>query len=844
MAAPADPNDRPVPLIACNPEGISPELRKLPHWVAFDYTAPKKLGGKYGKVPIEPHTGRKASTTNFATWGTCAQALACAKQSNLGGIGFVFTGSGYVGIDLDNCRDPETGFIEPWAQEIIDDCATYTEISPSGKGVHCILRGKLPGPGRRKGNIEIYDTGRYFTMTGVLVEGTPEAIADGQPAIDRVLAGLNRGDAFLLEPVEVVRPVAQPAPAGTDIEDWKKEDLFGRLWSGDQTGYPSQSEADLRLVSLIRSRVGNDPARIDELFRKSGLYRPKWDERRGAQTYGERTIQVVVERAPTRIEFVEEDEPAPKPEAPKPIVPIVVPRQSPVESEDKRVARTLTDTGNAERLVAKYGANLRYVPEWKQWLIWKGGRWVIDLAGAVMEASKLVARGLYAEGAAIADSTLAEEIQKHAKNSEKAERRKAMVELARYEKHIAVLVSQLDRHTDLFNFRNGTVNLRTFAFKPHDRTDYLTKRCPAEYNADAACPGWERFLERILPDDEVRAYLQRFIGYSLTGDVSEQAMLLGIGHGDNGKSTFANVIQFVFSREYAIQIPPELLIAKEHRNHPTEIADLFGVRLAFGIETAKSQQFDEALLKQLTGGDPLRARRMREDFWQFDPTHKLFLLTNHMPKIVGREHAIWRRLHRVNFDVRIRKEEKDKHLVEKLKREREGVLAWCVQGARMWREQGLNPPEGVQLEAPNTAAAVTPAEEFASLFILARPGHRTSARDLFEAYRNWSTTVDAPVVSQQEFGSLLGARGHGSKKTGGVMVYVDTELVGDNKGQEGPPPGLTALVSSSRESNDEGGPFCPSSSLNGLLDVQEAIPDEPTEPAELAQSPSDEPWEH
>lgn len=801
-------------VIPCHPEGVPEELRRLRHWVAYMAEPAKKPGGKFNKIPVDPHTGRNASTTDSATWGTFAQALDRATKNGLAGVGFVFTDSGYAGVDLDHCRHPMTGEIDPWALKIIERFATYTEVSPSGTGVHCIVRGKLAGRGRKYGNVEVYDTGRYFTVTGQRVPGTSDAIADGQTALDELVASFARNYVLPLEqnvvpPRTGVVPGPKPSVASDEVSiaAWRGDPEFNALWLGDFAKYRSQSEADIRLCSLIAKRVGNDAARIDAFFRQSGLFRSKWDQSRGATTYGAGTIQKVVDAAHATV-----------------CVPPIAGTGPP--PKDHRVGRTLTDTGNAERLVAQHGDDLRYCGQWSQWLAWRGGRWVIDHRGLVMEASKFVARAIYAEAKQAADPGIAGAIEQHAKSSERAERRMAMVKLARYERGIPIEVSQLDSHPHLFNCRNGVLDLTTFELKPHRREDYLTKFCPTVFDAAAACPRWLAFLERVVPDDEIRAYLQRFVGYALTGDVSEQAMLLGVGYGLNGKSTFANAVQDVLSLSYAIQIAGDLLIAKDQRNHPTEIADLFGVRLAFGIETAKNQKLDEALVKQLTGGDPLRARRMREDFWQFNPTHKLMLLTNHMPSVVGREHAIWRRLHRVDFDVRIRQEELDRQLFAKLKSEREGILAWMVRGTRMWREEGLNPPEGVQLEAPAIAVVLTPAEHFVSRFVLARPGCRARARDIYNAYLTWSKSCEEPPVSQQEFGTLLGARGHGSKKSGGVMVYVDTDLVGEDRGQEGQPTGFHPLGDHSPGSNTGGGPSCPRSSPKAHSDT----PDDDSRP--------------
>jgi primase-polymerase (primpol)-like protein len=201
------------PSIGLNIDGVPPELRALPHWVAWKLTPPKKPGGKFGKVPIDPKSGKNASTTNATTWGSFDGALARMQQNRLAGIGFVFTDSGYVGVDIDHCRDPESGAISFEATETIKSLDTYAEVSPSGSGVHVFGRGKLPGKGRRKGNVEIYDTGRFFTVTGVPVPGVPPTIFERQVALDELYARLGS------EPEDPETHGSDPESGFADLDD-------------------------------------------------------------------------------------------------------------------------------------------------------------------------------------------------------------------------------------------------------------------------------------------------------------------------------------------------------------------------------------------------------------------------------------------------------------------------------------------------------------------------------------------------------------------------------------------------------------------------------------------------
>lgn len=262
------------------------ELRTLPQWVAFRLIPSQKRPGKTDKIPVNPHNGKNASVTNPETWGTYDQAIDRACSDELGGVGFVFTSSDpYIGIDLDGCI--EGGELEPWALAIIERLASYTETSPSGTGVHIITRGELPAGGNRKGQIELYATGRFLTWTGKVYDAF-SVIEERSTAI-RAL----HGELF---PSIPVTPAPVIVAGQTDNElvtramAARDGASFSQLWHGDVTGYVSPSEADLALANKLAFWAGPDPERIDALFRQSGLYRPKWDQKHGGATYGRITI--------------------------------------------------------------------------------------------------------------------------------------------------------------------------------------------------------------------------------------------------------------------------------------------------------------------------------------------------------------------------------------------------------------------------------------------------------------------------------------------------------------------------------------------------------------------------
>jgi putative DNA primase/helicase len=244
---------------------------------------------------------------------------------------------------------------------------------------------------------------------------------------------------------------------------------------------------------------------------------------------------------------------------------------------------------------------------------------------------------------------------KWALESESARRINAMLDLARSEPGIPILPDQMDSDPWLFNCVNGTLDLRTGKLREHRREDYITKVCPTRYNANAVCKAWLRFLGGVFPDDEgepdteLITFNQRLLGRCLTGDVSEQILPIFWGSGANGKSTLINAILETMGDDYAMKANADLLMTSRGERHPTELAQLFGMRLVVASETHQGRRINETLVKDLTGGEPIRARRMREDFWEFKPTRKVILLTNHKPRVAGTDEGIWRRLRLLPF---------------------------------------------------------------------------------------------------------------------------------------------------------------------------------------------------
>jgi putative DNA primase/helicase len=416
----------------------------------------------------------------------------------------------------------------------------------------------------------------------------------------------------------------------------------------------------------------------------------------------------------------------------------------------------LTDLGNARRLVHRHGRNLRYCWLWRKWLVWDGKRWVKDDTGEVYRLAKETVSSIYQEAAAAPNDETRKEIGKHATRSEAGARIKEMVDLARSD--VPVMPDELDASPDLLNTESGTIDLRTGELREHRREDLITKIAPTTYGPDAAAPTWEAFLERVLPGEDLRAFVQRAVGYSATGDTSEQCMFINHGGGANGKSTFQEAIAAALG-DYAMRAPTEMLLAKRSDGVPNDVARLKGARFVSASETEEGRRLAESRIKDLTGQDTITARFMKAEWFDFAPTHKLWLSTNHKPEIRGTDAAIWRRIRLVPWAVTIPPAEQDKKLPIALRHELAGILAWVVRGCLQWRREGLQAPDEVRKATGEYRAEMDVLAGFLVECCELDTGHWEYAKDLYECYKRWCDENGERPEPQRKFGGRLGERG-------------------------------------------------------------------------------------
>jgi putative DNA primase/helicase len=368
-------------------------------WVGWRYHRRRDGKGrrKWTKVPINVRTGEPADSTDPATWSAFAEAMAGMIRLGLDGIGFVFAPDGpFAGVDIDDCRDPTTGEITPEALAIITRLNTYSEVSPSEAGVKLFLKGTLPPGGRRKGHVELYDVGRYFAATGRPLEGTPDEPAERQAELEALHAELFP-PAASPRPPNQTRSAAPESVTDQELLERAKRSRngaeFAALWAGSLDGHDGDhSAADLALVSHLAFWCGRDPGRIDRLFRQSGLMRPKWDSRRGAETYGRRTIRKALESAGERYDLRRNGRAGDR--EPGGARPAHEPR---VSDEDDGNAPHLTDLGNARRFATDHGEALRWCDPWGKWLCWDGKRWGEDQTRGYERLARRTIAGMFRE---------------------------------------------------------------------------------------------------------------------------------------------------------------------------------------------------------------------------------------------------------------------------------------------------------------------------------------------------------------------------------------------------------------------------------------------------------------
>ena len=435
------------------------------------------------------------------------------------------------------------------------------------------------------------------------------------------------------------------------------------------------------------------------------------------------------------------------------------------------------DTGNAQRLVDQYGDDLIYCEATGIWYVWDGRRWAHESRSAVVRRATKAARKLFDDADKAKNEDERKALHAHAVRSNAHQRINAMVELAKVDGRIQVTPALLDTRPMLLNVLNGTLHLETGELRGHDRTHCITKLAQVEYDQTALCPTWLTFLDRIFRSDaELIEFVQRAVGYSLTGSCEEEVLFFLYGTGANGKSTFLNTIMALLG-QYACQAEFSTFTTKRNGDAPrNDLARLHGARLVCAGETSSGRKFDEALIKQVTGRDPVTCRRLYHEFFQYVPDFKLFLAANHKPMVEGTDEAIWRRICLIPFTETIPKQERDKKLGAKLLAELPGILNWALDGCLEWQRRGLDEPTEITKATQGYRDEMDPLAEFLEERCIIAPEAKVKSGALHRAYAIYCEERNDDCRAQNVFGKLLAERGFQKASVSGDRAWAGLKL--------------------------------------------------------------------
>lgn len=730
--------------------------------------------GKQTKVPYSPNGGRASSNKEhtFSSFQKAEDVLN-RRKGKYNGMGVGLFGD-LVGIDIDHCVG-EDSCLSALAQDIVELIGSYAEFSPSGEGVHILCR--APGLEFNRdlyylknptNHVEVYAAGhtnRYLTLTGDVLNGEEvnergsevaellekymsrrnRMTDETAPAVEYSTEGESSSEALLLDDEEVLARLLSPRNA-----DHEKVAL---LWNGDWEGYyESQSNGDLALCNKLAFYTRKNAAQMDRLFRQSGLMRNKWDESRGASTYGEMTISRAIQDCAA------------------------------VWSPDYRSTRNVERSGGVEQALeflrsadafhnARYSMDdvgggylladylrpfARPTPESKGWKVYDGKRWNAEAsAEKVASAAKDLSRALASYAAELPDQERRQCLNWATRWAD-AKRRSTYIREAASVHY----VSEKDFDTDhwLLNLENGTLNLRTGELRPHDPDDLITKLAPVDYDPAAVCPRWESFIREImepgdgeeLGDDlgkpqamEQKAqFLQRYLGYCLSGDTREESFLIMYGPTSrNGKSVCVEVVRSVLG-DYSRTAQAETLMVsgrKDGRGPSEDVARLAGARMVSVGELPQGGKMDASVVKQLTGRDAVTARFLGQNSFEYVPQFKLLLHTNHLPQCSDLSVFDSGRVLVLPFSRHFEEWEQDKGLKDEFRKpeNRSAVLNWLLKGLADYRYNGLNPPAAVRTAVASYRKDSDKITRFVEDAMVADSLGEIRTSELYDAYKRW-----------------------------------------------------------------------------------------------------------
>lgn len=670
-------------------KNIPEELKQLPQWVC-----------RKEKIPFNPVTGVPAKAGQPATWANFEDCVNALDGGGYDGIGFEFNNNGFVGIDLDHVI-ADDGTLSAKTVEIVAVLDSYTEYSPSGKGLHIFVKGDIPVDGRKKGFIEMYKAKRYFTMTG-------NVYGELKPINERSEQVMQIFNKYFSDSV-LVNSTMEAGTNNPNINTGKdylsigldRDTVFKDLWNGEYQSEKciSESEKDLALMGKLLYWCSGSADAAIEAFKASPYAIAKDDNhttKLERSDYLQRTVTKVMQSLTST---AASDDEKYRRKFSKGTIEI----QELLMSLQPHINYTCDDKGNGELFADVFYSIARFNVTANEWFVYDGKVWLKDVGGMlVSRMAKQLKDELLMFSVSIDNETQKTSYQKHILKMGSRAVREIMVKDAK-DKY-CISNDDLDKDLNLLNLQNGTLNLKTFEFREHKADNLISKITNVSYDPTAKSKLWHRFIDEVMMGDtEKTEYLQKAIGYGITADTSlETCFILYGATTRNGKSTLVETIMHMLggSSGYAMQMKPESLAQKQNndsRQANGDIARLDGVRLLNVSEPPKKMIFDVALLKTLLGRDSIVARHLHEREFEFVPVFKLFMNTNYLPLIQDDTLFASRRINVISFNRHFNEQEEDRTLKNKLRSPENlsGILNWCLEGLKKFYTEGLKPTKTI-----------------------------------------------------------------------------------------------------------------------------------------------------
>jgi len=811
--------------MAVNFVGIPQEIKNTCRFCTWKYETPKGRGGKKTKVPYNPATGAKAQTDKPDTFTDFRTAMTAVAMGRYDGIGIRVESVG--AIDIDHCIREDGSLNDVAASILAIFPDIYVEKSPSGTGLRAFFKVSPDYVfdkatyyiNNRKLGLEIYvpgATNRFVTVTGNVYRdgGIPLSMEQLATTLETYMKRRKKltnetVDACSYLTDEQVIAHASRAANGEQFMDYYKGD-----W---QKYFDNQSDADMAFVSMLAFWCGNVEEQIDRIFRSSGMMRDKWDRQQSGSTYGAITIRNVVMSNDTiyipvntadlydpekdfkdldgskdgsedgSVDNSENDGEDRHPDFEPDMSRITLTLEEMQPQSNPRYQRDEIGIGNAFadyfKPIARFNRNRGI------WYVYDGKVWQPDEGGlAVAELAKTLADRLYTFALQIKDEDTRTRYIKRVQKLQQRKNRKTMIEDAKSVYPVPHAIFDSSKY--LFNCQNGTLDLHTLEFRPHDPTDFITKASPVFYDPDAVSERWNRFVDEVMVGREsVARYFQKAVGYALTGDTSLECLFIMYGPTTrNGKTTAIETILHVMG-EYGISSKPDLLASNFFKGpsngSPSEdVARLNGARFVGISEMEQKLTLNASLTKQLTGNNRITARFLHENSFDFYLQAKIFIDTNHLPNVTDQTLFESDRLKIIPFSRHFEDHEQDKTLKSTLmqKENLSGILNWIVEGYRMFRKEGLKEPGEVTAAIDQYRQDSDRIARFIDQCLKKTPGEELKTTAIYTRYKDWCLENGYKYEGSQGFYKRLGLVYNISKRrpwkanttgSNGVTLLVD-----------------------------------------------------------------------